>query len=163
MVENHSPSGVSRSIAYSNQGFLLMVFLIVSMVAFNLFIYYIVYGNKYFKAEAWKNVSQSANVSPGKVITVSYRLEGTIINITSNTISVIDQQGRRESFRVFLALFTITKPFEHSEEWPTAIITANDRSQFKVGDKVTLLLGSNILSDMKKNEFYVHRIIKIVP
>ncbi len=163
MVENPSSSGIPLSTARSHQGFLLTVFLIVSMVAFNLFIYYVAYGNKYFKAEAWKNVSQSASVSPGKVITVSYQLEGAITDMTPNTIAVVDEQGRSESFPAFLALYTTVKPFAYIEEWPTAIITANDRSQFKAGDRVILLLGTNILSDMKKDEFYVHRIIKMVP
>lgn len=143
----------------SNINFLLFVFVTSSIVCVHLLVYYLSYGDQQTKFDRWKKAENP--VSENESITaVAYQFEGTIESLTQQNI-VVANGGQNEEFQLPLAQFTIVKPFSAIEEWPTKIVVSNDRSKFKIGDRVIVLVAGDRFTPLEKNAFFASRIIKV--
>lgn len=143
----------------SNVNFLIFAFVASSIICAHLLVYYLSYGDQQTKFDRWKKAEKP--VSENESITaVAYQFEGTIESLTQQSVVVVNS-GKNEEFQLPLAQFTVVRPFTTIEEWPTKIVVSNDRSKFKIGDRVIVLVGGDRFTPLEKNAFFASRIIKV--
>lgn len=119
------------------------------------------YVNKVgFIQEGWKTITGLKVIPLGEAGAITYVMDATILSLEPHSITV-EKEGKQDSFRMPLTKFTITAPFNNIYEWPAKIITANDRTQFKAGDKVSLLITGDRFAPIQKESFFLQRVIKI--
>ncbi len=107
---------------------------------------------------AWLSLSRSA--SNDELGAINYQFEGVITDITTDAISV-KNQDKIQAFKTYVTRFTTVSSLDSFEEWPSKIIVENDKSQFKVGDPVTLVVSGDRYAKADESSFVLMRVLKV--
>lgn len=100
--------------------------------------------------EGWQAMTNSAELPQGKYIDsnpIVYEIQGTISQINAQSI-ILEKAGAKKEFSTKFAQFIVlSSPYKYFAEWPTKVLSQNDRSVFFPGDKVTVMVNANELGD----------------
>ena len=132
---------------------------LLALIILNLGVFYLSFNNSKLNLVGWKALTDNQSF-PAEPAAVVYEMEGKITMLDRNRLS-IENNGQTETFITPLTRYSIVAPFNSTEEWPTRVISVNQRSEFNLGDQVTLLISGDRFAPANKNSFLLQRVIKV--
>lgn len=113
---------------------LLFIFVAAQILVYNYFA-----KMDSLKLKAWDMLAQESGYQvDSQNSSILYEYQGTITNLQTESITIESGNSRAEFFAP-TAQYSTVAPYDRFELWPTKLIMANDRSQFKVGDSVVVI------------------------
>jgi hypothetical protein len=94
------------------------------------------------------------------VANITYMMDGTIASIEAHRIT-IKNGNNSEAFSTQLTRYTLVNSLDKPTDWPIKLVAQYVQDQFKVGDSVTLFISADRYAPIKKDQFYLSRVLKV--